>query len=159
MITLALAKEKRKGNTKAVSSHRIFTCFSGCVPGDAHHIKHMAMVPHVFIYPSTEPASAEPTMYYGCDELQVYRGGENSLIFAIIFALLGLTVQSHMGVITHDVLLSMTLGRSPGVGNATAVFLPGKFHGQMNLDLRRRDSRRALGLAAGAGVGAGRGSI
>ena len=105
----------------------------GCVPGDARHIKHMAMVPHVFIYPSTEPASAEPTMYYGCDELQVYRGGENSLIFAIIFALLGLTVQSHMDLTTHDVLLSMTLGRSPGVGNATAVFLPGKFHGQRSL--------------------------
>ena len=54
----------------------------GCVPGDARHIKPMAMVLHVFIYSSTEPASAEPTMYYGCDELQVYRGGENSLIFA-----------------------------------------------------------------------------
>ena len=105
----------------------------GCVPGDARHIKHMAMVLHVFIYSPTEPASAEPTMYYGCDELQVYRGGENSLIFAIIFALLGLTVQSHTDVTTHDVLLSMTLGRSSGVGNATAVFLPGKFHGQRSL--------------------------
>ena len=84
-------------------------------------------------YSSPEPASAKFTMYYGCDEVQVYRSGENSLIFAIIFALLGLTVQSHMDVITHDVLLSMTLGRSPGVGNASAVFLPGKFHGQRSL--------------------------
>lgn len=79
-------------------------------------------------YSSPEPASAESTMYYGCDEVQAYRGGENSLIFAIIFALLGLTVQSHMDVITHDVLLSMTLGRPPGVGNASAVFLPWKLH-------------------------------
>ena len=83
--------------------------------------------------PYSSPEPAKFTMYYGCDEVQVYRSGENSLIFAIIFALLGLIVQSHMDVITHDVLLSMTLGRSPGVGNASAVFLPGKFHGQRSL--------------------------
>ena len=83
-----------------------------------------------------------PPCIYGCDELQVYTGGENSLILAIIFALLGLTVQRRLDVITHNILLSMTLGRSPGVGNATAVFLPGKFHGQRSLaDPRVRHDR------------------
>ena len=35
----------------------------GCVPGNACHIKHMAVVFHVFIHSSTESASAGPTMY------------------------------------------------------------------------------------------------